>query len=369
MPWDPKPQPSPQAPITSSAGHGQNGQFAYEAQAPRPATNGARIKTEPVSDDQYGGNANGYSQQSQPLGGAARAAELVGERYGSAASASMNMMQQGGGGLALPGQQQQNAKPQGLQLPQQGRAPTQQQYSQQQPQYTQQQMQQQQAYQQHQQRMQQQQQNQQQRNQQPRIKVETESPQLQQGGFQQQSVNYSQTDGAGDDDALNQWQNMLAERRAGHAAHGHEADLTMREQVMRISEDFQNGLMLPLDEQNSSGKQRRKRKIADAKSTESTTSSGATRIPQLDGDVDDDLKHPVKDEEDEDAINSDLDDSDDENAGQMDNDDDDEGDTILCTYDKVQRVKNKWKCTLKDGVMNVKGKEWVFHKGTGEFEW
>ena len=38
-------------------------------------------------------------------------------------------------------------------------------------------------------------------------------------------------------------------------------------------------------------------------------------------------------------------------------------------YDKVQRVKNKWKCTLKDGVLNANGKEWLFHKGNGEFEW
>jgi len=38
-------------------------------------------------------------------------------------------------------------------------------------------------------------------------------------------------------------------------------------------------------------------------------------------------------------------------------------------YDKVQRVKNKWKCTLKDGVLLVNGKEYVFHKATGEYEW
>ncbi|EME46425.1 hypothetical protein DOTSEDRAFT_110198, partial [Dothistroma septosporum NZE10] len=72
---------------------------------------------------------------------------------------------------------------------------------------------------------------------------------------------------------------------------------------------------------------------------------------------------------DENAINSDLDDSDDEGGAGMGDDDDEEGDNILCTYDKVQRVKNKWKCTLKDGVMSVNGKEWVFHKGMGEFEW
>ncbi|EGP92651.1 uncharacterized protein MYCGRDRAFT_29663, partial [Zymoseptoria tritici IPO323] len=72
---------------------------------------------------------------------------------------------------------------------------------------------------------------------------------------------------------------------------------------------------------------------------------------------------------DADAINSDLDDSDEDAGGPMGDDDDDLGDSILCTYDKVQRVKNKWKCTLKDGVMSVGGKEWVFHKGMGEFEW
>ena len=77
----------------------------------------------------------------------------------------------------------------------------------------------------------------------------------------------------------------------------------------------------------------------------------------------------VKDEDDEDAINSDLDDSDEDGQGQMGDDDDEPGDQILCTYDKVQRVKNKWKCVLKDGVMSTGGKEWVFHKGTGEFEW
>ena len=43
--------------------------------------------------------------------------------------------------------------------------------------------------------------------------------------------------------------------------------------------------------------------------------------------------------------------------------------SINRTLCQVARVKNKWKCTLKDGVMSVGGKEYVFHKGTGEFEW
>ncbi|KAF8813899.1 transcription factor IIA, alpha/beta subunit [Phlegmacium glaucopus] len=75
---------------------------------------------------------------------------------------------------------------------------------------------------------------------------------------------------------------------------------------------------------------------------------------------------PILDSE---AINSDLDDSDTEGE-----DDDEEGtagetDIVFCTYDKVARVKNKWKCTLKDGMIHVNGKDYLFQKCTGEFEW
>jgi transcription initiation factor TFIIA large subunit len=76
------------------------------------------------------------------------------------------------------------------------------------------------------------------------------------------------------------------------------------------------------------------------------------------------------------------------------------GHIMLCMYDKVQRVKNKWyvsfpsfphfpfpitiipsleceantdkenrKCVMKDGVLTVNGKEYVFHKAQGEYEW
>ncbi|KAF3907699.1 hypothetical protein AA313_de0207654 [Arthrobotrys entomopaga] len=73
-------------------------------------------------------------------------------------------------------------------------------------------------------------------------------------------------------------------------------------------------------------------------------------------------------EMDEDAINSDLDDSDEE---PVDDDDDGEGipQIMLCMYEKVQRTKNKWKCVLRDGVLTVNGKEYVFRKANGEYEW
>ena len=189
---------------------------------------------------------------------------------------------------------------------------------------------------------------------QPRIKVENESPHLTQGSFPQQPThsNYGQTDGAGD--AYDEWQTMLAQRRALHAEHGEQADRMMRDQVMQKSAELQSGLMMPLNELPSS--KRFKHSNASIPSTTLTTRSS---ISQLDGIADDeDEEKPAIKEEDDEAINSDLDDDDDP-AGPLADEDDADVDSILCTYDKVQRVKNKWKCTLKDGIMSANGKEWV----------
>ncbi|KAK9358359.1 transcription factor IIA, alpha/beta subunit-domain-containing protein [Lipomyces starkeyi] len=73
--------------------------------------------------------------------------------------------------------------------------------------------------------------------------------------------------------------------------------------------------------------------------------------------------------DDSDAINSDLDDPDDEINSQDDEENEDSGMIMLCLYDKVTRTKNKWKCVLKDGVVNVNGKDYLFGKGSGEYEW
>ncbi|KXT17263.1 hypothetical protein AC579_5808 [Pseudocercospora musae] len=360
MPWDPKPQPAAQSapasvsiPSSNVNGLPVSSSYPsnpYAASATAKDANGTRIKAEPASDHQYHGlpNGNGYQQNGvvAPMntqGGSARAQQLLQQQFGSAANPSVSAMQRGG--LALPGQQ---SKPQGLQLP--PGSPAQQQFQQQQAQ----------AMHQQQQRLQQQQA-------QPRIKVENDSPQLQQGSFNQQGqgTNYSQTDGADED--MDQWRAVLAERRALHGQQGQQADRMMRDYIMQLSEDLSNGLMVPLDQHPS--KKEKKRRAA-PRSTTVSSSALPPAIPQLDGDADEDDEKPdVKDEDDENAINSDLDDSDDDGAGVMGDDEDELGDTILCTYDKVQRVKNKWKCTLKDGVMSVNGKEWVFHKGMGEFEW
>ncbi|KAI1926014.1 transcription factor IIA subunit alpha [Ophidiomyces ophidiicola] len=189
---------------------------------------------------------------------------------------------------------------------------------------------------------------------------------------QQQPIGNSQTDGSSDsgNDALAEWKREVSRRREAAKENGTEADRLMRDFVkLRGLQMEGNGLLAPLKDRypRASGTKRR------AAPKAGRNIPGLTAIPEAraptqpvgyDG-VDD---FGIKRDEDEDAINSDLDDPED----LIDDDpegDDAVGQVMLCTYDKVQRVKSKWKCTLKDGILTTEGREYVFHKATGEFEW
>lgn len=169
----------------------------------------------------------------------------------------------------------------------------------------------------------------------------------------QNSVHGAQTDGAGDEvegiSVIKQF-GPNGEEFMGRV----EIDNLLRTKIEAMGTRMEGGgLMLPL-------------KQATKKSREKLSRPGG--MAQVDGGDDDD-DQDVKDEEvDEDAINSDLDDPDD-TVNDEEDEDEAMGHIMLCMYDKVQRVKNKWKCVLKDGVLTVNGKEYVFHKATGEYEW
>lgn len=36
---------------------------------------------------------------------------------------------------------------------------------------------------------------------------------------------------------------------------------------------------------------------------------------------------------------------------------------------QITRSRNKWKFYLKDGIMNLSGKDYVFQKANGDAEW
>lgn len=158
-----------------------------------------------------------------------------------------------------------------------------------------------------------------------------------------------QTDGAGD--SLSDWKAEVARRREA-AANG-EGDRLLREHLKQQMLGLEaGGLLQPSSGSESSGTAARRAALIAPLSQGTEEPASAPRIPgQFDG-----AEDGLKEEADEDAINSDLDDPDDLVADDHDADEMD-GQVMLCTYDKVQRVKNKWKCTLKDGILTTGGKE------------
>ena len=82
-------------------------------------------------------------------------------------------------------------------------------------------------------------------------------------------------------------------------------------------------------------------------------------IEQLDGGKNEDELDSNDDENDnEDELNS----EDDEQIPQT-------NDIILAQFEKVTRTKNKWKASLKCGICSFNGKDYIFNKATGEFDW
>ena len=157
---------------------------------------------------------------------------------------------------------------------------------------------------------------------------------------QQRSVASGQTDG------VDEWRAYVAERRALTEEAVVTADTTLRQRIEQIDLEMEGGgLMLPASQIKKTRTPVRRNPNA--------------KQSQVDGaDSDDDKKL----DDDEDAINSDLDDPDDD-PGVNSEEEGNNGEVMLCLYDKVQRVKNKWKCTLKDGVLSTGGKEYVLILG------
>lgn len=156
-----------------------------------------------------------------------------------------------------------------------------------------------------------------------------QAAQAQQRLHSQNGVSGEQTDGAGDE-----IEESFGVVKCGEETMGRiQIDNMIRERIMAMGQSMEGGgLMLPLHQATNA--QKRRRKVVRTEGAGKGQHDGP-------GSDDDDDKDGVKDELDEDAINSDLDDPDD---GLNEEEDDDEGmgHIMLCMYDKVQRVKNKW---------------------------
>ncbi|KAF1810722.1 hypothetical protein P152DRAFT_94368 [Eremomyces bilateralis CBS 781.70] len=327
FPWDPPPsaQNPPTLPSNARAHdlkteEGKHpGQTSVVYDTPSRLKQGSTVKQEPLfkQDPDFKREGAYDSQPPAPSGPQAngynaaltaqqRAQAQLQREYGQHANASIAAMSQAQGRQnGMQGQLPQQGQPQQGQLPQQGQPPQQHPHQQQ-----------------------------------PRPAQSQPAPQQ-----QHPSVGSAQTDGPGD------LPEPLDNRRL-------EADASIRDQIEALREQMDNGLLLPYTSS-------RHAKLK-ARSKTRTPRAGPSREAgpsQFDGGDD-----VLREEEDEDAINSDLDDPDDDPQRQEEQEEEIK-EVILCTYDKVQRVKNKWKCTLKDGILTTNDKEYLFHKGTGEFEW
>lgn len=291
--------------------------------APVPSTTGVRIKAEPNSSYSGQGLAQGIPAYGNGIAHK-RAAQNLQNKFGSSANLQVNQLQAAAMGNVVPSSQSQPFVP-NIQLPAQ--------FSEQ------------------------------------KKDVQDQKRQIQQRQYpnvqqaqQRPTIKGSQLDGA------DEWTAMVAQRRAdallNPSAHV-EADQTLREHVDRVGLAMEGGgLMLPLSERPKVPAKAKKGDVGQRVSEGSSISSAhrirsspASAISQYDGLKDSD-EEPIKGDPDEDAINSDLDDPE---EGVVDDDEGTEegkrGQIMLCTYDKVQRVKNKWKCTLKDGVLTTGGRE------------
>ena len=284
---------------------------------------GPRIKSEPGLDSPTdSGHQQLYPNPILPPGNnppsaAQRAAMNLQNNYGQRAAASINAIQSSVGGQQhgqMPGQpQQMNMQPMQQQQGMHGQQMA------------------------HMQQQQQQQQQQQRTgNGQPAALPRMTQEQYKAMMVQQQrqqsqnsGVHNAQTDGSGD---LEESMGLIKRVNAdGEEVMGRiEIDALIRDKIAAMGQRMEGGgLMLPLHQATNSKK--RQRKVA----------RSATVPGQLDGPDSDDEKSGVKDELDEDAINSDLDDPED-NSDNGDEEDESMGHVMLCMYDKVQRVKNKW---------------------------
>jgi len=139
----------------------------------------------------------------------------------------------------------------------------------------------------------------------------------------------------------------------------------------------------------------RKKKESEGRRKKQHKKGKKIRLSQVDGphedssDDDDDLDN-VDDDDDDDADDDDDDDDDldkedeeNEDGGAeeepLGSDDDisdedpadlfDTENVVVCQYDRITRARNKWKFHLKDGIMNLNGRDYVFQKANGDAEW
>lgn len=67
-----------------------------------------------------------------------------------------------------------------------------------------------------------------------------------------------------------------------------------------------------------------------------------------------------------DELGSDLDDEDEEVEAMVD---ENINDLILCQYEKISRVRTRWRGVLRAGIVHVNGSDYCFSRANTDFDW
>lgn len=103
--------------------------------------------------------------------------------------------------------------------------------------------------------------------------------------------------------------------------------------------------------------------------TDGNSDSSDSDDSSLSDDLSDLLKHELFSDEDDEVTEPSLnseDDITDEDTPEILFDSDN---IVVCQYYKIKRFKNKWKLCLKDGIMHLEGKDFLFQKASGDVDW
>jgi len=116
-----------------------------------------------------------------------------------------------------------------------------------------------------------------------------------------------------------------------------------------------------------------------------TDNGGVTQLDGANGsssdedDVDDDDDDDLEEDEDKDDEEHDEDNEENQEEEPLNSEDDvsdedpsalfETDNVVVCQYDKITRSRNRWKFHLKDGIMNINGRDYVFQKANGDAEW
>jgi transcription initiation factor TFIIA large subunit len=59
----------------------------------------------------------------------------------------------------------------------------------------------------------------------------------------------------------------------------------------------------------------------------------------------------------------------DDRSSDSDSDEEEPADLVLCQYEKVHRVKARWRCVLRSGALHLSNRDFVFGRATSDFDW